>query len=274
MGASLTTTVEASVTSAIPGGSEASVSTSVSGTVEASKTITNAVQTQLSRSVGVEETLDVTFHADECFEHNNPYGLCLEITVTGMTLFKQNATIARGNDGLFHYTLQNSGTITSMTIEDVDVSLDPCVKPDESPMPIPECKPASKFGLRLPVDKIDGIGKTVGGKFREYGIRTVGDLASVDFTRTFEGIPRAKLLEFRAKAQIVVNVGANMELLAPLADHSVGKILDESPESLGVTIGDQVPVTTIMRIQEELTTLLVALDESTVENMALSELVR
>jgi len=161
VGASLTTTVEASVNASIPGGAGGSVSTSVSGTVEASKTVTNAVQTQLSRSVGVTEKLDVTFHADECFEHNNPYGLCLEITVTGSIQFKQNATIAQGNDGLLHYTLQNSGTITSMTIEDVDVSLDPCVKPDESPTAIPGCASAREVGLRLPVENIDGIGETI-----------------------------------------------------------------------------------------------------------------
>jgi len=138
IGASLTTRVRAGAKGAIPGG-EAKVSTSVSGAVEASRTVVNAVQTQLSRSVGVSEKLSVTYHAEGCFERNNSYGLCLEITISGMPRFRQDARIARGNDGLFHYQLTNAGVITALTIDDVDISIDPYVMPDDSPRRFPGC---------------------------------------------------------------------------------------------------------------------------------------
>ncbi|MBT0961313.1 hypothetical protein [Denitromonas iodatirespirans] len=271
VGASLTTTVQAGVKASVPGG-ESSVSTSVSGTVEASKTVVNAVQTQLSRSVGVTERLSVTYHADECFEHNNPYGLCLEITITGMLSFRQDSRIARGNDGLFHHKLLNAGVIAAMTVEDVDVSVDPCVMPDESPRRIPGCEPQRKVGARLPVETIEGVGAEFGGKLRNVGIATVGDLAEVDIDATFEDIPRNQLLAARARARMLVGMTPDATRWASLGDRPVGQVLDTPPESLGERFASADDIAATMRVQEDLATMLVSLDDSVVRDTTVSEL--
>jgi len=271
IGASLTTTVQAGVKGAIPGG-EANVSTSVSGTVEASKTVVNAVQTQLSRSVGVTEKLSVTYHADECFERNNPYGLCLEITISGMLRFRQDARIARGNDGLFHYRLKNAGVISAMTIDDVDVSIDPCVMPDDSPQLIPGCEPAPKLGSRLPVESIEGIGKGLGGKLRQAGVGTVGELARIDPGVNITGVARNQLLAARARAQMLGGLSAGPEQWAALAGRRVAEVLDADPSSLVGDTGQLLSLDEAVQVQQDLARLLLSLDDSLVRNASLSEL--
>ncbi|MCB1907883.1 MAG: hypothetical protein KDH15_10960 [Rhodocyclaceae bacterium] len=271
IGASLTTTVQAGVKGAIPGG-EANVSTSVSGTVEASKTVVNAVQTQLSRSVGVTERLSVTYHADQCHERNNPYGLCLEITISGTLRFRQDARIARGNDGLFHYRLKNAGVIAAMTIDDVDVSIDPCVMPDESPRLIPGCEPVPGLGSRLPVESIEGIGAGLGGKLREAGVATVGELARLDVNASVAGIARNQLLAVRARAQMVGALSAGPESWAALAGRRVAEVLDADPAALVDDSGRPLARDQALRVQEDLARLLVSLDDSLLRDASLSEL--
>ena len=273
IGASLTTTVQAGVKGAIPGG-EANVSTSVSGTVEASKTVVNAVQTQLSRSVGVTEKLSVTYHAEECFERNNPYGLCLEITVAGMLRFRQDARIARGNDGLFHYRLKNAGVIAAMTIDDVDVSIDPCVMPDESPRLIPGCEPAPRLGSRLPVESIEGIGASLGGKFRAAGVGTVGELARLAVDADIAGVARNRLLAARARAQMLGGLSAGPEPWAALASRRIAEVLNADPASLVGDAGQPLPRDQALQVQEDLGRLLVSLDDSLLRDATVSELSR
>ncbi len=270
IGGSLSATVQSGIKAGIPGGGEASVSTSVTGTVEASKTVTTAVQTQLSRSVGIKETLDVTFRAEPCFERNNPYGLCLEITVTGMIQFKQDASLVRGSDGTARFRLQNSGTIIGLSVDDVDVSLDPCVMPDPSPKPIPGCKQSERVAFRLPLDKIDGIGDTLAGKLRDDGIFTIDDLATIDVGRTVDGIPRTTLLALRAKAQMVAATGASVRMLGPVADRTVADILNAPPEILTAAIGDDVSTDMLNDARDQLSTLLVTMDSAAVRDMPLT----
>ena len=273
LGASLTTTVQAGVKGAIPGG-EANVSTSVSGTVEASKTVVNAVQTQLSRSVGVTEKLSVTYHAEPCFERNNPYGLCLEITISGMLRFRQDARIARGNDGLFHYRLKNAGVIASMTIDDVDVSIDPCVMPDRSPQRIAGCEPVPRLGSRLPVESIDGVGAGLGGKLRAAGVGTVGELARLDVDARIAGIARNTLLAARARAQMLGGLSAGPAPWAALAGRRVAEVLDADPAAPVDDAGRPLSRDDALRVQEDLARLLVSLDDSLLRDASLAELSR
>lgn len=272
IGGSLSTTVQAGIKASIPGAGEASVSSSSTATIEASRTIARTVQTQLSRSVGVTEKLSVTFHANECFENNNPYGLCLEITVSGRVVFKQNATVERGNDGLFHYRLQNAGTIIGMTIDDVDVSLDPCVRRDEAPRRIADCKPSRRLGSLLPVDRIDGVGHSIGATLKEGGVRTVGELACLDPAREFQGISRRSLQQLRAKAALVVTSLPDIDGVDALADRTVTQILDADPGGLTSALGGRIALADAQRMQADLAGLLVLLNDEVLERATLAEL--
>lgn len=271
IGVSLLASVQAAAEATITNVKATSVTTVATNTGTARR-IANEVRTQLAQGIGLTKTLSVTYHADECFERNNPYGLCLEITVSGRLTFRQDAVISRGNDGLFRYKLLNSGVISEVTQDDIDASLDPCVMPDESPTRIPGCERLQKVGSRLPVESIDGVGGELGGKLRANGILTVGDLADVDIDASFEGIARNALLAVRAKARMLVGVSVDAAHWAAMADHSAGEILDTPPESLRAAPGEPQAIEGAMRVREDLATMLVSLDDELVRGATLSEL--
>jgi len=142
MGASFSSTLTAQAGVEI-GAASSSTSASATSTVSAERSVARQVTQQLTTSIGIKEKVSVRYHAPECHEVENPYGLCLEVTVKGVAVFVQNAKVVTGSDGRHHWELQNSARIESVEISGVDTSLDPCVKAG-TPTKIPDCIPSKK----------------------------------------------------------------------------------------------------------------------------------
>ncbi|OKY74272.1 MAG: hypothetical protein BM485_14720 [Desulfobulbaceae bacterium DB1] len=127
---------------------------------------------------------------------------------------------------------------------------------------VPRDSAAGHFGGHLPIRCIDGVGDVYGDALNAEGIITLADLAASALHMEIENIPSAKMMEFRAKAGLVLAIEADLSPLAQMADASVSDILKLDAFSHETTgAGRNAAPGRLLRLQEKLTVLQVALDE-------------
>lgn len=150
---SVSTSLGASISSSITaklgfsaGGIEAGGEASLSSTLNAAREMSESVTRQITRSIGREIVLSVKYHADMCYENNNPYGLCFEVTISGKIIVKQKARKGKDSAGREHWYLTGEAEIVGLVVDDLDASLDGCVRKDPNPKRIPGCEPTEKVG--------------------------------------------------------------------------------------------------------------------------------
>ncbi len=130
----------------------------------------------------------------------------------------------------------------------------------------------SGFGSQLPVTSIDGIGDEYAGALAEQSINTLAELAEIDPLLPVGNIPRVKLREFRAKALMVMRLRLSPAPFEQLAERSISGILMESPGGLAEAIGSNaVSPEMVMKFQEELAALQVALNDLLLQKITLAD---
>lgn len=129
----------------------------------------------------------------------------------------------------------------------------------------------SGFAARLPVISIDGVGEQFSRVLNAAGVNTLDDLLQIDPLQPLENIPAVKLREFRAKARIVTGFRANLSPFSALFERSISALLQTNPEELAAeTDSPTVTPERVVRMQEALAILQVALDDAVLQeiNMA------
>ncbi len=129
------------------------------------------------------------------------------------------------------------------------------------------------FGGALPVISIDGIGEEFSGLLNRTGINTLSNLVAIDPLQSIENIPGVKLREFRAKARMVLNLNADLLAFVPLSERNISDLLKADPQTLAGEVGS--PLVTdshIIQMQEQLAILQVALDDTTLREISLGDL--
>lgn len=132
-----------------------------------------------------------------------------------------------------------------------------------------------RFGMSLPAACIDGVGEHYAGDLSAQGIRTLGDLLSVDPTSPVGRIPPVKLREFCMKARMVAAFEASLLPVESLAGMTISRFLQERPEDVVNAVGIAgIAATDVKQLQDELAVLQVAMDDVEVQRLTLGDLLR
>ena len=134
-------------------------------------------------------------------------------------------------------------------------------------------KEGSRFGASLPVISISGIGETYAETLSEQGIRTLGDLVTLDTSRVAGKISAARLKEFQVKSKMVMNMQLNLAPFKKLAGWSIDRLISEKPKVL-VRASPGTTLEMAKQFQEELSVLQVSLDDLLLCELTLDDLVR
>jgi hypothetical protein len=131
------------------------------------------------------------------------------------------------------------------------------------------------FGASLPVESIDGVGSKYATILKGLGIETLNDLIKINPLDPIAEIPPVKLREFRAKARMVMGIKVTLAPFNTLTDYSISDILVKNPEELLEIIGlPEVDLEMVVRLQEELALLQIALDNRRLKNIKFGELMK
>jgi hypothetical protein len=129
------------------------------------------------------------------------------------------------------------------------------------------------FGGAMPVTDVHGIDLAYAEALAAAGIRTIRALANVDPHRRIPGIPPVILLEVRAKARMVKQLRIDGGPFAPLVERSISGLLRARPrELLEALAGSGTTVDAVMRLQDELAALQVALNQDVLQEITLGRL--
>ncbi|MCZ7405106.1 MAG: hypothetical protein O8C67_09285, partial [Candidatus Methanoperedens sp.] len=130
---------------------------------------------------------------------------------------------------------------------------------------------------KLPVEKIEGVGKVIAEKLKKQGIKKVKDLASSDVLALYKkiNIPLFKFYEIKRKAELALDVKIEKALFGNILQMQLGDIIAMPDEELGRKANQ--PIEIISDLKKDISTLLVSLDNAvvkamTLENVAFSEL--
>ncbi len=130
------------------------------------------------------------------------------------------------------------------------------------------------LGAALPVISIEGIGEEFEKDLAQDGIRTIADLVQIDPWRSVGDIPQVKLREFQEKARIVTQLQIGLVPYSSLTDRSIKYILMERPESiLEATAAPGITLDVIRNLQDQLSILLIAIDDAQLKRITLGELI-
>lgn len=133
-------------------------------------------------------------------------------------------------------------------------------------------KEQNGFGASLPVISISGIGGGYAEILNEQGINTLGDLVTLDTSRAIDKISTARLKEFQIKSKTVMKMQLSPAPFKKLAGWSIGRLVSEKPEVL-VRASPGITLEITKQFQEELSILLVSLDDVLLHELTLGELV-
>ncbi|MFZ5765278.1 MAG: hypothetical protein ACOY4H_06740 [Thermodesulfobacteriota bacterium] len=181
-------------------------------------------------------------------------------------LFGGNATAAANSGILLNHVIHPRIDLTA------GLTLHRTLRLDFRQSPAPLLPAAGTFGAHLPVRAIDGVGEVYGAALNRIGIMTIADLAAAPSPAPAD-IPQVRMMEFRAKAGLVLTIAADLTPLAAMADRSLSAILrldpfsEETLRQLGDTTPDR-----LHRLQEKLAILQVALDERALHKLTGGEL--
>lgn len=128
------------------------------------------------------------------------------------------------------------------------------------------------FGASLPVIGISGIGSSYAEILHEQGIRTLGDLVTLDPSTAAGKISTARLKEFQVKSKLVMNMQLSLTPFRQLTGWSIDRLVSESPEVL-VRASPGITREMAEQFQEELSILQVSLDEVLLHELTLGDLV-
>jgi len=134
-------------------------------------------------------------------------------------------------------------------------------------------KEGSRLGASLPVISISGIGGTYAETLSEQGIRTLGDLVTLDTSRVAGKISAARLKEFQVKSKMVMNMQLSTAPFKKLAGWSIDRLISEKPKVL-VRASSGTTLEMAEQFQEELSILLVSLDDVLLHELTLGDLVK
>lgn len=125
----------------------------------------------------------------------------------------------------------------------------------------------------LPVSNIEGVGEVYTNKLGKQRIAVVKDLERINVDTLSErtGIPLYKLYVIKRRAELALSVKVDATLFKPLLDRRLDNIMRTSTEELRTITGQ--PSDTIDNLKNEISTLLLALDNNIVKNMLLEDLV-
>ncbi|MBU4261450.1 MAG: hypothetical protein KKC76_06155 [Proteobacteria bacterium] len=130
------------------------------------------------------------------------------------------------------------------------------------------------LGAGLPVRSIDGVGEFYGQALASAGVNTLGDFLTIDPQAVPDIVPGVKLLEFRAKARMVMGLTVGLTTFAALSHLSISQLLTENPQTLAAMPGTfTITADMVTELQEELMPLQVALDDQQLQQMTLGSLV-
>lgn len=182
-------------------------------------------------------------------------------------LFGGNATAAANSGILINHVIHPRIDLAA------GLTLHRTLRLDFRQGPAPLLPTAGTFGAHLPVRAIDGVGEVYGAVLNRAGIMTIADLAAAAPSPAPAHIPQVRMMEFRAKAGLVLTIDADLTPLAAMADHSLSAILRLDPFSEEVLRQlDGTAPDRLLRLQEKLAILQVALDERALHKLTGGEL--
>ena len=117
---------------------------------------------------------------------------------------------------------------------------------------------------------IQGIGARYAERLQNSGIHTFEDLHRLDPLRPPAGIPKAKLNEFKTKAELVLSLDVDKALAAPLLDRSLFDLLQTSTAALARDSGQTLEFS--RQLHSKLRVLKITLDEDYLETITLRKL--
>ncbi|VFQ46337.1 hypothetical protein [Desulfoluna butyratoxydans] len=134
-------------------------------------------------------------------------------------------------------------------------------------------KALGTFGASLPLQGIDGIGKTYEAALTARGIHTLSDLARVVPGEHTDAVPSGKLLEFRTKARMILNFPPSLSALSGTSSRPLGNLIAEPPEALGTLLktSENTPGKTL-ELHQALMSLQVAMTDDALRSLTINDL--
>ncbi|MHA1265326.1 MAG: helix-hairpin-helix domain-containing protein [Candidatus Helarchaeota archaeon] len=120
----------------------------------------------------------------------------------------------------------------------------------------------------LSVEAIDGIGPTLTKKLNNLGVYTLADLVRVNPPAVYKamGLPVHKIMELRKKAQMILSLELDEDIINPLAekDYTIEELIEEDP----IKIRDLVkqPLDDVMEFLDNVVQITLFLDAATCRN--------
>jgi hypothetical protein len=191
------------------------------------------------------------------------------ITLREFGLFGGDATGAEGSGWMVNYVVHaplelEAGQRLTRTVR---LSFGRGATAD-APLPSPTL-PRHWLGA-FPVDAVEGVGPAYRAALEQMGVESLADLAAVDPGQAGDGLPRTRLMEFRARARIALRTASELRVPAALLPLVSTAITTRPAPEIAREAG--IGETDVRTIREEVALLEASLDHATLSRLTLGDL--